>query len=216
MIRKTLTILSLIGLLLSVGLWGVSCRRRTYYWHSGDQHLIADPYWISLGVRPGRFSIHLERRLPWEPWSLNSKWSCSTTDGDHLNAHVLADHTTWTLCSQWHYQPDVPPPIIKLDTSVVYVSLQTGLEVTSGHTGRSTPPTLTAERQSGSLAVPYWLLGSLFAISLGVSSVPLYRQRRRRKRKKLGLCVKCGYDLRASKERCPECGEEFGSTIVEG
>ena len=27
----------------------------------------------------------------------------------------------------------------------------------------------------------------------------------RRKRKKLGLCLKCGYDLRGSKERCPEC-----------
>ena len=32
------------------------------------------------------------------------------------------------------------------------------------------------------------------------------RRRRRRRRAAAGLCVRCGYDLRASPERCPECG----------
>src|SRR5262249_769638 len=40
--------------------------------------------------------------------------------------------------------------------------------------------------------------------------VTLIRGIRRWRRRKPGLCKKCGYDLRGSAERCPECGAAIG------
>lgn len=37
-------------------------------------------------------------------------------------------------------------------------------------------------------------------------AIVLFTRFRGGRRRKLGLCVKCGYDLRATPERCPECG----------
>jgi hypothetical protein len=53
--------------------------------------------------------------------------------------------------------------------------------------------------------VPYWFL------VLGASIFPLLslvRSLRERRRLKMagGLCLQCGYDLRATPDRCPECG----------
>jgi hypothetical protein len=54
-------------------------------------------------------------------------------------------------------------------------------------------------------AVPLWFLTMLSAIPLG--SFYLIRRRLRRI-SRLGLCPNCGYDLRATPERCPECGTQ--------
>jgi hypothetical protein len=51
--------------------------------------------------------------------------------------------------------------------------------------------------------VPYWFLA---CVAAALPAVAIRRIRARRRIARQGLCPRCGYDLRASPERCPECG----------
>jgi hypothetical protein len=53
------------------------------------------------------------------------------------------------------------------------------------------------------LAIRHWVLAALFLVMPLCSGIAM---RRRYTRKIRGLCRVCGYDLRATPERCPECG----------
>ena len=53
------------------------------------------------------------------------------------------------------------------------------------------------------LYVPFWFLAAAF---LAMPLARLVRLARSRRRTRGGLCATCGYDLRASPGRCPECG----------
>jgi hypothetical protein len=53
--------------------------------------------------------------------------------------------------------------------------------------------------------VPYWSVTAATAL-LPLGWTGQWLRSKGRRRKKLGLCRACGYDLRASPERCPECG----------
>ena len=50
------------------------------------------------------------------------------------------------------------------------------------------------------------IVGMMLAVG-GVTVAGVVRTRRRRRR---GLCTGCGYDLRRSSDRCPECGRMRG------
>lgn len=56
------------------------------------------------------------------------------------------------------------------------------------------------------LSTPLWSLAILFAILPTIDLIRSLRRNRRRKRRLAGFCAQCGYDLRATPHRCPECG----------
>ena len=51
-------------------------------------------------------------------------------------------------------------------------------------------------------ALPLWIPTALSTVCSAVFGLQYRRDRRRN----LGLCVKCGYDLQSTPDRCPECG----------
>ncbi len=141
MIRKTLTILSLIGLLLSVGLWGVSYLR-----------VHCEGPYITLMLTHGCWVFG------YDPESAHKDWDCGYFG--------FRDFTTFPI------------------------------------------PFCSRDGRGFSFVLPFWLSTLLFGF-LCVWRAHPFSRRRRRKRKKLGLCIRCGYDLRGSKGRCPECGTPF-------
>ncbi len=159
MVRKTLTFLSLIGLLLSVGLWGVSYFNLLY--------VIRKP---SQGVGQEGVRIYLSfGRIGWQ----DAVRYLEATDfqvmleegGIHIRGY-LGLRTDWS------------PRMVTTSTGLL-----------------------------AAISIPLWIPGVVFGLSVLVCRPIHYL--RRRKRKKRGLCIKCGYDLRGSPERCPECGTGF-------
>ncbi len=73
--------------------------------------------------------------------------------------------------------------------------------------GRSYGP--DADR-SWAVAFPGWLLPLVLAPWPAVAA---HRAIRRRRRAGLGRCSHCGYDLRATPDRCPECGAVPASAV---
>jgi hypothetical protein len=54
------------------------------------------------------------------------------------------------------------------------------------------------------LRVPLWIPAIMFTVLPALWFRMVVRERKRRRE---GFCPKCGYDLRATPQRCPECGE---------
>ena len=60
------------------------------------------------------------------------------------------------------------------------------------------------------VSLPRWVQWVLLASLYGTAPAPMLLRRRcgtvPRSRARAGKCLKCGYDLRVSRDVCPECG----------
>ena len=186
MFGKTLTILSLIGLLLSGGAWGVSYGTNSVLMPLGII-ASASPHWRRVVDE----SI-LDREFLRE-YLIENASSLSVNDG------------TLTVSYVFHVDSAPTKPGFYFERCGFSLRRIADTRVRTTKDGATT----VRDRLTFVSVIPLWFTSVAFLAYPAYLRPPLHR---RRKRKKLGLCLKCGYDLRASKDICPECGEEFGST----
>ncbi len=185
MIRRTLIILSLFGLMASLGLWVGS-----YFVHAVRITPGSNIYWLDKG------SIG---RSPVTQFTFSGM--TVTASGAARSVIQASEGKARINASDWIDLP-MRSGISTGGQNVPVISWEY-----AGFKGLQTRWAPLLSLPPFQFILPLWMPVVAFAaVAWWGFFLP---NARRRRRTKLGLCVSCGYDLRASPERCPECGTEF-------
>lgn len=95
-------------------------------------------------------------------------------------------------------EPGLPSPLDAVDHRFAGFGYKS--EVIAGRSGG-----VRTAYNNTQVMIPFWFLVALFSL---VPARWMWRRRRDRSRRRAGSCRHCGYDLRATPDRCPECGHQ--------
>jgi hypothetical protein len=192
-----LTVLSLVLCVATVGLWVRSC--------SIDDGWVARPATDRyIGMRSVGGNLELSWRIQ-DGDAAKYPWRFGRGDFDMDMAAAPRDVQQLTIRSA---SPGTAPPRPFWLGNIGFESSSYLLALPTHHWPL---PHLHLLNYSGALwrgnrlFVPHWLLAGILLALPGWRGIRGAR-RRRRSGRSAGRCSACGYDLRATPDRCPECG----------
>jgi hypothetical protein len=180
-----LTVASILWLLTALG-W-----RRFTAWQGPESSLVVSIIAGNLVVQSGTLSPDSER-----PATARRQWYWGKVDEYSYNP--MADATGWSRLGLVRSLQRIP-----YSDGVSYLPPDE-LRLTEG---------LTVQADCRSVILPLWAISFLAAIPMTRLAMGRVRRRARKSRCQEGLCTNCGYDLRASPGRCPECGNVIAKPV---
>jgi hypothetical protein len=195
MMRRLLTLLTLLSLMLCAAV--VAMWVRSYFW--------IDDLGVSTVAKSAEF--RRDRQFQFETDGGGAEWVITTYEFNSSDAIGEAEFTRPASTTVWRnvFESTYDSAVWRGDWVGGFWYRHDQHQ--PGKPGMSF--------RSESFRTPFWFLLAVASVPLVVRAMVFLRTSRRLQVARVGHCVRCGYDLRATPGRCPECGSGREGARVE-